>query len=436
MRISPMKSRGTNKALTLGTLLVVSVVALVACSAALDRGLLAHMSAGVVSSGGEGEFKLGAAFHFCGWPFSQGESDLQAMVPGLSWYYNWSSKPMECADGHGVGKSEFITSGQVEFVPMAWGLIGEGEDCAKGGPCFRVDERGGGASCQEVCAKTNWSFHPDGACYGCYHEGISREQFLKDIPPQAKYLLGYNEPNFKEQANLTPQVAAKAWRHLEWVADQRGLGLVGPATNFCDPTPGAMHPGACIEAVEGKQMFGLAWLEVFYDVCSKSGAASRRCRIDYQSVHAYSCGGVSWMIELMKGKAGLVEPSAAHCRNGIQDQDEFGTDCGGNTCTACSEHARSMFRKPVWLTEFAPPKDDCGIQDGAALEKRTLEFMAQELPKLQRDPYVFRYAWFMPKVDMSNLDHTDLLVEDEAGVLNTLGEFYFGHFTKANPAQD
>ncbi|HJV81937.1 glycosyl hydrolase [Noviherbaspirillum sp.] len=31
------------------------------------------------------------------------------------------------------------------------------------------------------------------------------------IPDGAKYLLGFNEPNFKAQANKTPSQAASAW---------------------------------------------------------------------------------------------------------------------------------------------------------------------------------------------------------------------------------
>ena len=126
------------------------------------------------------------------------------------------------------------------------------------------------------------------------------------------------------------------------------------------------------------------------------------------------------MIELMKSKAGLVAPLKEHCVNGRKkDEDEFGTDCGGNVCPACSAHAE-MFRKPVWLTEFATPKDDCGEGDREKLVERTLVFMREELPKLDQDPYVYRYAWFMPKVDMPNLDHTDLLREDFGGELSPL----------------
>ncbi len=396
-----------------------------ACGGADKHELARGLAGGVPAAGGPGDAKRGVAFHFCGWKTSRGEADLRAMLPGLSWYYNWSSRPLTCPDGSGVGDSSVLTKEVVEFVPMAWGLVDDGRGCDSGGPCFRVDERSGGEICGDACKAQDWSFDPEGECYRCYHEGVSREAFLDDVPMGAKHLLGYNEPNFKQQANLTPAVAAANWRHLEWVADQRGLALVGPATNFCDPTPGANHPGACIDSVNGDAMIGLAWLERFYDACAGVGPAGRACRIDYQAVHAYSCGGVMWMIRFMKGKAGLIDPDVEHCGNGVRDEDEFGVDCGGNFCAACSAQAREYFSKPLWLTEFANPKHDCG-GDGVDLERRTLELIAFELPRLDRDPYVFRYAWFMPKVSIESLDHADLLVEDRAGVLNTQGRVYFG----------
>ena len=61
-----------------------------------------------------------------------------------------------------------------------------------------------------------------------------------------------------------------------------------------------------------------------------------------------------------------------------------------------------------------------------ALQARTLQMMNRALPCLESDPYVARYAWFMPKVDMGSLDHVDLLVEDKPGVLSVLGRYYFG----------
>lgn len=367
--------------------------------------------------------KRGVAYHYCGWSFTRGASDLHALEDGVAWTYNWSSRPLTCSGGRGVAGA--LPGSGVEFVPMLWGLVDDGAACEAGGSCFRVDERSGGERCAPICEANGWSFAPDGPCWSCYHEPVSREEALADIPPGARYLLGYNEPNFKEQANLTPEVAARGWKHVEWVADRRGLMLVGPATNFCDPTPGAEHPGACIDAVEGRAMLGLAWLERFYDACSPDGAAGHACRIDHQAVHAYACTDVQRMITLMKRKAGLL-PGEGHCVNGVQDGDEFGVDCGGVGCVACTERSRAHFAKPVWLTEFAPQGNDCGAEDAAALAARSEAFVRREVAALEADPYVYRYAWFMPKTDIPSLDHVDLLVEGEGGVRTTLGEFYLG----------
>src|SRR4029078_4237539 len=52
------------------------------------------------------------------------------------------------------------------------------------------------------------------------------------IPSGSKYLLGFNEPNFKAQSNLTPQAAAAAWTALQTnVRAARALSL-GPALRF------------------------------------------------------------------------------------------------------------------------------------------------------------------------------------------------------------
>ena len=173
-------------------------------------------------------------------------------------------------------------------------------------------------------------------------------------------------------------------------------------------------------------MLGLAWLETFYDACTEDGAAGFDCRIDHQAVHAYSCDSVTWMIELMKGKAGLVPPNEAHCSNGIQDADEFGVDCGGNVCTACTQHARNQFAKPVWLTEFAPDSGSCGTDDPRVLAQKTEAFVQREVAALESDPYVYRYAWFMPKTDIATLDHVDLLIEGSADRLTEVGKLYLG----------
>ena len=146
----------------------------------------------------------GVSYHYCGWDFTGGAADLEAMAPRLAWTYNWSSRPVDCPDGKGVGDHKAFRDGTVEFVPMVWGLVDAGNACDSGGPCFRIDARDGGAACKKVCRDGEGKFDPDGECWPCYHQAVSRDGFLKDVPAGAPHLPGYNEPNFKEQADLTP----------------------------------------------------------------------------------------------------------------------------------------------------------------------------------------------------------------------------------------
>jgi len=353
-------------------------------------------------------YKRGTVYHFCGWPSSGGYTDFHLLKGGIDWYYNWSSKELLCTDGNSISSSGYLNSSDpqngVEFVPMVKGLADFGIACGSGGPCFVVDARDGGAT----------------------PEQISIQQMSADIPYGSHYLLSYDGPNFLSQANLTPQVAARSWRHLEAVADERGLGLVGPGTNYCMAAePGSVS--ACIPAVNGVEMQGLNWLEMFYDECTASGAAGHDCRIDHQAIYSFSCWGAHWIVDVLKRKAGLIAPTATHCSNAVQDVDERGIDCGGLDCTACSAWARQQFAKPVWLTEIGPAADrpECQPPMVPDILARSQAYIDTELPLLERDPFVFRYAWFMPKVhDHPGLDHMDLLDEQQPGLLTPLGENY------------
>ncbi|XP_045208807.2 uncharacterized protein LOC123560706 isoform X2 [Mercenaria mercenaria] len=48
------------------------------------------------------------------------------------------------------------------------------------------------------------------------------------IPWNTQYILGFNEPNHKDQADMTPQQAADAWPEIE--KHSHGKPLVSPAT--------------------------------------------------------------------------------------------------------------------------------------------------------------------------------------------------------------
>jgi Glycosyl hydrolase catalytic core len=96
-----------------------------------------------------------------------GEASPAALIPGIGWWYNWSPTPE-----HTV-QSSYVALG-LEFVPIQWG------------------------------------------------GSVDAATLASQIPEGAKYLLGFNEPNFVQQSNLTPQQAAALWpqpRELPEAAD-------------------------------------------------------------------------------------------------------------------------------------------------------------------------------------------------------------------------
>jgi hypothetical protein len=143
--------------------------------------------------------------------------DATALSPAIGWWYNWS--PLPDADAYAS-----LRDAGLEFVPMVW----------TGPPNAPIDTTA----------------------------------LIADIPADARYLLGFNEPNFGEQANLTPAEAAAAWPQLEEIADARGLTLVSPALNYCG--------GNCNETDP------FVWLDAFLAACDG-------CRIDQIAFHWYAC---------------------------------------------------------------------------------------------------------------------------------------------------
>ena len=135
--------------------------------------------------------------------------DFAVIGERMSWWYDWSPSSNESV-------REVYPSLGIDFTPMAWGLN--------------------------------------------FNENNMR-QYL-DSNPDVKYLLGFNEPNFENQANLTPQQAANAWPILESIADDYNLKIVGPAVNNSS-TYGAWD-----------------YLDAFFDACTD-------CRVDFIGVHVY-----------------------------------------------------------------------------------------------------------------------------------------------------
>lgn len=227
-------------------------------------------SSGSVSDGGTVACKRGLAYG------QDSVADLTVLSKGMSWWYNWAAMPDNTAvaaahDGLGL-----------EYVPMAWGQA-------------------------------------------------SLANLATQVPADAHYLLGFNEPNFGSQANLTPAQAAALWPQVEAFAKQHDLEIVSPAVNYCG--------GSCNETNP------FTWLSDFFTACPG-------CQVDYIAMHWYAC-----------------TPSAL---------------------TSYVQQFESMWTQPLWLTEFA-----CTDSSGKALSEPQQEtYMQAVLPLLEADPRVFRYAWF------------------------------------------
>ena len=172
-------------------------------------------------------FKRGVGFN------SMTEQEIELLSPGLSWVYNW---------GQSVGNYDDFKNNGIDYIPMAW------------------------ATLNVANARTFLTAHPE-----------------------IKYILGFNEPNFKSQSNLTPALAAQRWKDIETIADEFNLKIVGPAVNYSpDYDP-------------------FQWYDDFFAACPD-------CRVDYIALHFYMTSASS----VMGSVASFVE----------------------------------KYKKPVWLTEF------------------------------------------------------------------------------------
>ncbi|XP_052785112.1 uncharacterized protein LOC128220664 [Mya arenaria] len=89
------------------------------------------------------------------------------------------------------------------------------------------------------------------------------------LTPGARYVLGYNEPNKADQADMTPKQAADFWPEVERLA--AGLPLISPVT------AGQNFP----------------WLDEFFRLC-------HNCRVDYIGAHLYRCNADEIMTFVQK----------------------------------------------------------------------------------------------------------------------------------------
>jgi hypothetical protein len=183
--------------------------------------------------------------------------------------------------------------------------------------------------------------------------------------PEVKYLLGFNEPNFLEQANLTPQQAADLWPTLEAIADDYNLKLVAPAVNY---SPGNVDiPGTADDWSPWE------YLDAFFEACEG-------CRVDYIAVHCYMKYGSAfeWFI------------------------GEF-----------------ERYNKPIWVTEWA-----AWDEGGPANVGEQMNYLASTVRWLEANENVHRYSWFIGRTTggPAAFPYIDILAGN--GVLSPLGGLY------------
>jgi len=108
--------------------------------------------------------------------------DMQNFSKHISWWYNWSALPE-------ASVRNTYPDYAVDFTPMAWNSSG-------------------------ISAVKNW---------------VNQDT-------NVNYILGFNEPNFKDQSNMTPTLAAAAWPAFQDIALEHNLKTVGTAEINLNPT--------------------------------------------------------------------------------------------------------------------------------------------------------------------------------------------------------
>jgi hypothetical protein len=148
----------------------------------------------------------------------------------------------------------------------------------------------------------------------------------KAIDAGSKCLLSFNEPDLGEQADMSPQLAAQ--KHIELMNPYAGKALIGsPAvTNSVAPNQ------------------GLDWMEQWFSACGG------RCTVDFVNIHIYGVDTNTFLAHLLK--------------------------------------AHEMFKKPVWITEFAFGGSDEEINSQLATVIDQIETNATY-------SFVERYSYFM-----------------------------------------
>lgn len=243
---------------------------------------------------------------------------VEKMLPGVTWMYNWGPAPKGNASNVG-------TADGMDFAPMCWN--------------------------------------------GNFEENTVRT-YLQNRK-NTKYLLGFNEPNFSAQSNMTPADAAAQWPKVEKIAEDFGLKLVAPALNFTG------------EQVGGRTWNPYEWLDEF--IKQYKAKFGKLPKMDCLALHCYMnwYGSSTWFTTEYFYKD-LYEVNkdnnvVGKYPNIVEQLDAY---------KAANGHFPRMM-----LTEFCSWEGD---KDGFVTTKESqIDQMTQKIQKMELSDVVEGYAWFM-----------------------------------------
>lgn len=254
-------------------------------------------------------YKTGLSFtkaHACG-----------SLAPhtSASWWYSWSAESNGfhggegsfCApDNEAVAAVNTARQDGMDFVPMFWG-------------------------------------------------GVPAQPFSADLHENlvnAKYLMGFNEPEFQNQANISPEQAAQLWPQVVAIANTYNLQLTGP----------------CSEAGG----HGRTWYASWTAACQAMYGAP--CEYDFTCIHIY------------------MHPSP--CAPGIESWACIG-DENGSRANGTLNWWYDTYGKEIWVTEYGCPEWGHATDSEyhcSAEDQRML--MRQLTSVLESSSIVYRYAWY------------------------------------------
>ena len=213
----------------------------------------------------------------------------------LSWYYNWSPYPLSGVENN------------VDFVPMIWGNITENNAA---------------------------------------HQWIKSNKYK-----EYRFLLTFNEPDFPDQAHMTPEQAVEAWKYIKPIVDDEKVDVSSPVVAI--PTVFYEDKNNDYRTVGG-------WFGKYTELMNRSNYHD-----EFTTVHLYFDNPGEWILDVFK---------KIHEKTG----------------------------KKIWITEWGVAQwsqvqnfDWTGGRDEGNWQREIIEkFVRKIIPIMDKTDYIERYAWF------------------------------------------